>query len=38
TLAGESGVSCDGVAWSWGNTSSSLYKTYRREWCEPICE
>jgi hypothetical protein len=38
TLAGESGVDCDGNAWSWGNNSSSLYKTYRREWCEPICE
>jgi hypothetical protein len=36
-VVGESGIGCDGVAWSWGNTSSHLYQTYRKEWCEPIC-
>ena len=37
TLAGESGVDCDGNAWSWGDTSPS-YRTYRLESCPPICE
>lgn len=37
-LAGESGVDCDGNTWSWGNTSSHLYKTYHFEQCEPICD
>jgi hypothetical protein len=37
TLAGESGVDCDGNAWSWGDTSPS-YRTYRLESCPQICE
>jgi hypothetical protein len=37
TLAGESGVDCDGNAWSWGDTSPS-YRTYRFEDCPPICD
>jgi hypothetical protein len=36
-LAGESGVDCDGNAWSWGDTSAS-YRTYHLESCPPICE
>lgn len=38
TLAGESGVDCDGNAWSWGDTNPSLYQTHYFEQCEPICE
>jgi hypothetical protein len=37
-LVGESGVDCDGVAWSWGNTNPALHQTYRWESCPPICE
>jgi hypothetical protein len=36
-VVGESGIDCDGNAWSWGNTNPNLYQTYRKEWCEPIC-
>lgn len=37
TLAGESGVDCDGNPWSWGDTSPS-YRTYHLEACPQICE
>jgi len=37
TLVGETGVDCDGNDVSWGY-ASNYGVTYRRIWCEPICD
>ena len=37
TLVGEEGVDCDGNDISWGYFTNYRV-TYRRIWCEPICE
>lgn len=37
TLVGEEGVDCDGNDVSWGYVTN-YGVTYRKIWCEPICE
>ena len=36
TLVGETGVDCEGNDVSWGYATNYMV-TYRRIWCEPIC-
>ena len=36
TLVGEEGVDCDGNDISWGYVTNYMV-TYRRIWCEPVC-
>jgi hypothetical protein len=36
TLVGETGLDCDGNDVSWGYATNYMV-TYRRIWCEPIC-
>jgi hypothetical protein len=37
TLVGEEGVDCDGNSVNWGYVTN-YHVTYRKIWCDPICE